>query len=74
MPAEVIAEVFPKLATPPPSHVVDDVFPQAVDSKRGTKEDIIGFSNGEDDEHSNTDESIDIGDKKTKCEISSCYR
>ena len=71
--AEVIAEVFPEkeLLTP----LVVDVFPQAVDSKPRTKEDIIGFSEGdEDDEQSNTDEFIRYYRYKTKREISSCYR
>ena len=43
---EVIAKVFP---SKPPSHVMDDVFPQAVDSKPRTKEDIIGITDGEDE-------------------------
>ena len=47
----------------PPPHVLDDVFPQDVDSKPRTKGGIIGFSDGE-DEHSDTDESIDIADIK----------
>ena len=59
--AEDIAEIFP---SEPPRHVVDDVFPQVVGSKLRTKEDIVRFSDGEDNEHSDTDESIDIADIK----------
>ena len=54
--AEDIAEKFP---SEPPTHVVDDVFPQAVDSKSRTKEGTIGFSDGKDDEHSDTDDIAD---------------
>ena len=52
--AEVIAEVFPE------KELVFVIFTQAVDSKPRTKEDIIGFSDGdEDDEQSYTDESVE---------------
>ena len=44
--------------------MVGDLFPQAVDSKPRTKEDFFGFSDGEDDEHSDTDGSIDVTDIK----------
>ena len=66
---EVIVEGFPfvtekELPTPPPN-VVDYVFPQAVDSKSGTKRDIIGFRNIDTETAGDeSDESIDITDIK----------
>ena len=73
---EVIAKVFPSELPTPPSEVVASVFQEeplfeVEESPPRTKGDIIGFIYGEDDEHSDTDESIDITDRK--CEISSCY-
>ena len=61
---EVIAEVFPSELPTPPSEVVAAIFQEepsfeVEESPPRTKGDITGFSDGEDDEHSDIDESID---------------
>ena len=66
--AEVIAEVFP---SEPPSHVLNQVFLRAVDSKPRTKGYIIGWWRWWTHCHR---WSHWYSRYKTKCEMSSCYR
>ena len=70
-PPEVVADTFQEKVLPtPPSEVVAGVFQEEpsseIESPPRTKSDIIGYSDGEDDEHSDTDESIDNSSDEIK--------